>query len=499
MADEPSPGLRRWSAVQPTRTAVVDDDHRRTFAELDRHVDGLAGWLRAHGVGPGGSVLLALRTRAEALEAWLACGRTGATAVLVPAGSTADELAYVAADAAATAAIAEADSAVFPAAIATLRLGDELEAAAEAHGMHDGATDSAPEWPKVRAYTSGTTGRPKAVVHESGFDAGAALAQTRAYLERYGVASPDDVHLASTPFHHISAWGLAPPATLLGQTVVLRRRFDAIDTLATIERERVTWLYLVPTQMSRIAALPASVSARHDLSSVRSLHHGAAPCPVEVKRAMFDLFGPIVWEHYGGTEGGFTACTPEEWLAHPGSVGRAIPGTDLAVLDDDGRPLPVGEIGAVYGRGSHGRFRYDGAPEATAAAWRDDWFTLGDVGYLDDDGFLYLVDRRKDLIVTGGANVYPAEVERVLLEHPAVADVVAIGAPDDDRGEVVRAVVVAGSTTEAELLEHCRRHLVAYKCPAAIDFVDELPRSEIGKLLRRQIRDRYWVSQERSI
>jgi long-chain acyl-CoA synthetase len=267
-----------------------------------------------------------------------------------------------------------------------------------------------------------------------------------------------------------------------------------------IEKRSVTTAYMVPTQFVRMLKLPTEVRDRYDLSSLKSVVHSAAPCPVEVKKTMLDWWGPVLWETYGGTEGAATIAKPHRWLEKPGTVGRAVRGVTVRILDDDGTELSANAIGNVYIE-MHGgaAFEYRNDPELTKAAYRGKAFTLGDIGYLDDDGYLFICDRAKDMIISGGVNIYPAEVEGVLSAHPMVADVAIIGIPDPEWGEQVKAVVelVADATASPELGEefiaYCRSRLAGYKCPRSVDFAAALPRTETGKLLKRQIRQEFWT------
>jgi long-chain acyl-CoA synthetase len=277
--------------------------------------------------------------------------------------------------------------------------------------------------------------------------------------------------------------------------------FDAETCLATIERERVSWLTCVPTHLIRILALPATVRARYDLRSLKAVLHSAAPCPRDVKQAVMALLPPdTVWEIYGGTEGAMTMISPQEWVAKPGSVGRAFPpGSELRILDTEGDPVPTGMPGLIYARATMG-FRYRGAKVLDDQTWRGDYFTLGDIGYLDADGYLFITDRLKDMIISGGANIYPAEVEAVLFNHPAVGDATVIGVPDPHWGEKVKAIVEPrAATSEAEIIAFCREHLAHYKCPASVEFVDKLPRDPNGKVRKRELREAYWADAGRAV
>ena len=469
-------------------------DRRVTYGELDRRVNRAARALAALGAGPDAPVATVLGNRPEWVEVALASARVGAR--LVPASwrSTTDELDYLVRDAGAVLLVRDPDARaddVGP----TLHVGDDYERALEEHSDDPIPDARSPDVVAVRVYTSGTTGRPKAIVRASSAGQWTPGARPNtSLLDFWGLTGADEVNLTCLPLHHGAGHGYPLQALACGQTVVLMERFDAEALLALVEAEQVTYMNMVPTQFVRIAALDADARERYDLSSMKRVLHGSAPCPVSAKQAMFDLFGPIIWETYGGMEGLATIGAPEDWLAHPGTVGRAATalGIDVVILDDAGDPAPPGVPGLVYIRPpANQRFEYAGAPESTESAWRDDLFTVGDIGYLDDEGFLFLVDRQKDVVITGGVNVYPAEVERVLASHPSVAECAVIGVPDDEWGESVIAFVVASAPVSAdELLAHCQAQLSSYKCPRRIEFVDELDVDPLGKVRKRALRER---------
>jgi long-chain acyl-CoA synthetase len=285
-----------------------------------------------------------------------------------------------------------------------------------------------------------------------------------------------------------------------GHTVVVMERFDPEEGLRLIEKEKVTWTQMAPIHLVRITGLPDEVKARYDLSSLKRLLHAGAPCPVDVKWKALDLFPEgSIYEYYAATEGYATECPTEVWRARPGTVGKPAPGIEVRILDDDGKELGANEIGTVYIDNGMS-FEYDGAPEKTAETWRGSSFSVGDMGYLDDEGYLFLTDRKSHMIISGGANIYPAEVENVLYSHPAVGDVAVLGVPDAEFGEQVKAVVEAKSpVTEAELIEFCRERLSHFKCPKSVDFVDVLPRDPNGKIRKKDIRDPYWEGQTKRI
>jgi long-chain acyl-CoA synthetase len=281
-----------------------------------------------------------------------------------------------------------------------------------------------------------------------------------------------------------------------GHSLVIMPKFDAEQALQLIERHRIRSGYMVPTQFHRFMQLPPDVRAKYDVSSLHSIVHAAAPCPRPLKEQMMAWWGPVIWETYGGMEGAATIAKPHRWLEKPGTVGRAIKGMKLTILDDDGNELAPGEVGHIYLDNGVG-FTYHDDPDQTRSAYKGSRFSLGDMGYLDEDGYLFLSDRAKDMIITGGTNVYPAEIEGVLMEHPSVHDVAVIGMPDAEWGELVMAVVqpaagVAPSATlEQELSDYAKQKLASYKRPRVWAFRDALPRTEAGKLYKRKIRDEY--------
>jgi long-chain acyl-CoA synthetase len=313
------------------------------------------------------------------------------------------------------------------------------------------------------------------------------------------------LHLVTAGMHHGGCQGFYLGALNVGQALVIHGKFDAEQTLEAIQRHGVTTAYMVPTQFVRLLRLPPEIRSRYDVSSLQVVVHSAAPCPLEVKKDMLAWWGPVIWETYGGMEGAATIAKPYRWLEKPGTVGRAVKGMRVTILDDDGHELPAGEVGNVYLRSDGPRFEYRDAPELTDSVHRGGAFTLGDVGYLDADGYLFLCDRAKDMIISGGVNIYPAEVEGVLSSHPAVSDVAVIGIPDPEWGEQVRAIVEPSPGVEPsdelteELLALCRSRLAGYKCPRSLEYRPGLPRTETGKLYKRLLRDEYWAATGRNV
>ncbi|RFU21507.1 acyl-CoA synthetase [Geodermatophilus marinus] len=513
----PWPGA--FARTAPDRPALVmaGSGATLTYAELEERSTRLASWLRAQGLRPGDVVALLTDNRLEVSEVYWACQRAGlyVTAVnwhLAPAEATyvvADSGARVLVAAATLAPLARHLRAAVPALEAALSVGGPVEGFT---GYADAlaAGDPVPPADQPRGadllYSSGTTGRPKGIrpplpdrqVTEPG-DSIAAVFGTR-----YGFGE-DTVYLSPAPAYHAAPLRFIGAVQATGGSVVMMEAFDAEAALAAIERYGVTHGQFVPTMFVRMLKLPPEVRGRHDVSSLRVAVHAAAPCPPDVKRAMIDWWGPVLEEYYASTESaGVTMVGSAEWLAHPGTVGRdGFLGT-VHVVGDDGRELPPGEVGVIYFEREAMPFAYLGDPERTAQAQHLDhptWSTVGDMGYLDEDRWLYLTDRQSNMIISGGVNVYPREAEDVLALHPAVHDVAVIGVPDEEMGESVLALVqpAPGTGTAGladELVSYTRQRLSHFKCPSRVEFVDELPRTPTGKLQKHLLRRRYAATED---
>ncbi|MBO4226020.1 AMP-binding protein [Bradyrhizobium neotropicale] len=348
-------------------------------------------------------------------------------------------------------------------------------------------------------YSSGTTGRPKGIKKQfEGNPISVPNPFLRVLCADMCAMNADTVYLSPAPLYHAAPLRFNMMAIVLGGTSVIMESFDAEEFLKLVEKHKVTQSQLVPTMFVRMLKLPDEVRTRYDVSSLRGAIHAAAPCPVDVKAQMIEWWGPILIEYYAGSEGnGVTVSTSQQWLEHRGTVGRAVVGK-VKILDENDEELPPGEIGTVYFADAPA-FTYHNDPEKTKRAYNaKGWSTLGDVGYLDEEDFLYLTDRKSYMIISGGVNIYPQETEDVLITHPAVSDVAVFGVPNDEMGEEVKAVVqphdmaAAGKELEAELIAFCKSRLSAIKCPRSIDFEAELPRTPTGKLVKRHLRDRYW-------
>jgi long-chain acyl-CoA synthetase len=505
--------------------ALVDEYGDTTWSEFDIRVNRLIHALRDSGLTTGDTIALMCGNRREFFEVTVAAGHTGLIVVPVNWHWVAAELAYVLDDSDAAALIVESRYAAVAAeacaddqaARCTTRIviGDPAPAEfAPYEAFLAGGSAAEPEGQVSGGpmfYTSGTTGFPKGVrssVTATGLDPEMVALVAQVAVGMLHIPA-DGVTLLEGPAYHSAQWALSVlPLIGAASTVVMRQHFDPAETLALIDRYQVTNIHLVPTQFIRLLKLPDEVRAAFDGGSLVSVVHGAAPCPVEVKQKMIDWWGPVITEYYGGTEGGFlTIVTGEEWQARPGTLGRPTNMTELMIVGDDGAPCAPGEAGQIYFKSLIGAdFTYHKAPEKTEAAHMAPGVgTLGDIGYLDDEGYLFMSDRKIDMIISGGVNIYPAEIEGVLVGHPAVADAAVFGIPDDEMGEQVKAAVelTAGITASddlaAELVAYARQHLAGYKAPKTVDFEDHLPRQPTGKIYKRLLRDPYWEGSGRTI
>ena len=512
-------GFWNLAGQDPGRIALVDPDGRVLGAgELLANANRLVHGLRAAGLRPGDCLATVLPNGAPMVELYLAAAQAGWYLTPINHHLTGPEIAYIVADSGAKALVGAEPFA--PACRAAVEEIDFPAAARFAVGrvpgfrvyaeLSSGQPATAPGERiagQVMNYTSGTTGRPKGVRRAlAPFDPDTVASLYGMFLAMFGIGPRgDNVHLTGSPLYHTAVLLFTASSLHYGHTVVLMDRWTPERCLECIERHRVTTTHMVPTQFHRLLALPDAVKARFDVSSLRHVIHAAAPCPVDIKRRMLEWWGPVVYEYYAASEGGGTLVTPEEWLGHPGTVGRAWPGSEIRVLDDAGNPCPPRQPGTVYMALGVQDFEYHGDRKKTEANRRDGFFTVGDVGYLDEEGYLFLCDRKTDMIISGGVNIYPAEVESILLTHPAVADAAVFGTPDDDWGEQVKAVIEpapdaeAGAALAAALVEFCTARLAKYKCPRTIDFVAAMPRDPNGKLYKRKLRDPYWQGRERVI
>jgi long-chain acyl-CoA synthetase len=486
----------------------------RTYPEIHERAARIAGGLAALGVGHGDRVALVLRNSIEFIEVTLAAGVAGASPVPVNWHWRGEELAYLIDDSGSKVVFAHSDFApvvrqAAPAGVHVIEVAQPGETAAEAPELEDWLSHQQPlasdgGLPRYGIiYTSGTTGRPKGVIRKP-MSADDLIYLAAALLPRLGLASGERT-LIPAPMYHTAPNVVATTAAALGLDMTIMTSFDAEEMLALIEKHRVQQVQMVPTMFVRLLKLPAEVRSRYDLSSLTKVIHAAAPCPVNVKRQMIDWLGPIVEEYYGGTETGPVVwCDSQQWLAHPGTVGAPVDDAQIRIVGPDGTELPPGEVGVVYVKTPHWwpEFTYLGDDEKRRAMELEGFVTVGDMGSLDADGYLYLSDRASDMVISGGVNIYPAEIEAVLLDLPGVRDCAVFGIPDEDFGEALAAHIELepGATlTEDDVRAHVHRTLAGYKTPKVVAFTGSLPREDTGKLFKRTLRAPYWAGTGRSI
>lgn len=495
----------------PSATALTAGSNTRSFQQLHANANRLADTLHQHGLRPGDALALLCRNRVEFVEVLLAALRSGLRLTPIHSQLTADEVRYIVQDSGARLLIAEAGLAAPGAAtsgVAEVLIGDDhhrpddylewLQRGRPDDPIETAATESG----TLMLYTSGTTGRPKGVFRRT----------PELVAPQFGGSFADyrlgDVVLCVGPAYHSAPllfdirWPLAS-----GVPIVLLEQWDTLTVLKLIQQHRISHMHMVPTMFQRLLAVPAEVRMQFDVSSLRVVLHGAAPCSVPLKRQMIDWLGPVLTEYYAATEGGDGIhINSADWSNKPGSVGRVDPAMGHRLLDDAGRDVAPGAVGRIYFKApAVGRFEYFGDPGKTASAYDGDRFTLGDLGYVDADGYLFLTGRAADCIIAGGVNIYPREVDEVLLRHPAVHDVCTVGVPDAEWGERVVSVVVpargqaAGVALRGELLAHAAASLAAFKRPRDIVFDTSLPHTATGKLQRNLVRLRFWQGQEHAI
>lgn len=495
--------FRLHAGNHPEKLAIVSSEGALDYRTLDSRIDALAAGLREIGVRRGDGATLVLRNRAEFVEAQTALSRLGAHAISGSHRATPRELRYLVEhsgskvlflDGALTSLVEEARAwkAEAPGR-SVIAVGDDVAGLvpyARLLAAPSAAFVDDPDGGAVVIYTSGTTGKPKGAVRK--FTEEAAVASLRFLLE-VPIAA-DDRHLAMAPLYHSTAWAFVSFTFAVGGTVFLEKEFDPERFLALVERERITTSALVPTMLHRILALPESVRRRYDASSLRAIFSGGSPLPGDLARRFIEAYGKVLWNFYGATETGInTVASPDELLRSPGTIGHVVPGNELRIVDDHGHEVPTGETGELFVRNAMLIEGYHRDEAATRASMRDGFFSVGDLAHRDEHGLYHLDGRKRDMIISGGVNVYPAEVEEALHRHPAIADAAVIGAPDEEWGERVTAFVVlrrGESANEETIVAWAKRELSGAKVPRRIVFVEELPRNPTGKVLKRELRER---------
>jgi acyl-CoA synthetase (AMP-forming)/AMP-acid ligase II len=496
--------------MRPNKLALVSRERSLTYAELNARGNRVANALRSLGVQAGDRVAVMVHNSLENFEVGAGISKIGVINVPVNYRLREHEIAYVLNDSGAKAIMAGPELVqVVDQARAEVQ-GEPLYIAiggkAPAGWLHyEELLQAASERPplgedglgKTMYYTSGTTGNPKGAYRPAG-----ASAQDVVLIVQTFELAEADVHLVVGPLYHSAPSFFATIHLVLGSTVVVQPKFDAAEALRLIEQHRVTTTFMAPTLLQRLCDVPDRVASAYDTRSLRSIILGAAPCPYALKVQAVKRFGPCIWEFYGATETAFvTILRPEDQLRKPGSCGKVAPGQEIRLLNDAGELVPDGTPGEIWAR-SPWLAEYYNKPEDTAKNMKDDFFSVGDIAYRDSEGYYYICDRKIDMVISGGVNIYPAEIEAVLSAHPAVADVAVIGVPDAHWGETIKAVVAlrpGKSATEEELIAFCAERLADYKKPRSVDFVDELPRNPAGKLLKNRIREHYWSDVGRKI
>ena len=512
---------RQHAADHPDQPAIImaASGETVTYGQYEARCNRTAHLLRAAGLQRGDHIAVLMENSPQLLEIEGAAERTGLYYTLINTYLAPGEVAYIVANSrsrllfssAARRPVAEAAAAKCPDVERMLVTGPGdppagWESYQAAVAGYPGDPVPGEMLGTAMLYSSGTTGQPKGVLRGLPEVAPSEPLPVMAFVRAMFGFRAGMTYLSPAPLYHSAPQASVSAALRLGATCVLMEHFDAEQWLALVERYKVTHCQMVPVMFSRLLRLPDDVRARYDTSSLECIVHAAAPCPAHVKQAMIDWLGPIITEYYGATEAnGFTFCDSAQWLAHPGTVGTTILG-ELLIADDEGNECPAGVDGTIWFRGATA-FEYFAEPGKTAQSRTADGLasTVGDVGHVDADGYLYLTDRKSYMIISGGVNIYPQETENLLSAHPAVADVAVIGVPNEDLGEEVKAVVqltdpaAAGPDLAQELIDYCRARLAHFKCPRTIDFVPELPRSATGKLYKRLLRDEYWAGYQTSI
>ena len=485
------PGLQVKTRRDQTAFIMASTGERVSFGALEARSNRLAHLLRAQGLNRSDHFAIFMENNARYIECCAAGERSGLYYTAINSYLKGEELAYI---------LQNSQSRVVDG------IGDGSGGDKICRNFED-ATRDFPDTPipderlgSSMLYSSGTTGRPKGIIRPLIDEHPEHETVLYRFLKNLWLCRENMIYLSPAPLYHSAPMASVNLAIRSGGTVIIMERFDPEHFLQLVETYGVTHSQLVPTMFSRMLKLPDDIRCRYDLSSLETAIHGAAPCPVPIKEKMIEWWGPIIHEYYGATEGlGFAACNSEEWLAHKGTVGRVVFG-DLQILDDDMQPSPAGETGTMWFK-TVTKFEYFNDSEKTAEARSKDgsMSTVGDVGYVDKDGYLYLTDRKSFMIISGGVNIYPQECENLLISHPKIADAAVFGVPNKDLGEEVKAVIELlpgydeSNALRQELILYCKDHLASMKCPRSIDFTDELPRLPTGKLYKRKLRDKYWA------
>ncbi len=513
-------GFWKIAEIDPARVALIDPSGSSlTFGELLQRCNRLVHGLRALGLKKGETVAVLMENEKEFLEIFMAISQAGMYLVPVNWHLNPDDIAYI---------IEDSDAKIL---IASAKYSDNAIQAAKTNGfpaemvfstgyhpetrsydtIKEGHPESKPEdrcYGKVKTYTSGTTGRPKGVLRkfEEG-DPEEHSVMTAMFMLMFDIEPHNNnTHLVTAPLYHIAPNQFATMSLHLGHSLVIMGKWTPEDTLQLIEKHKITTAQMVPTMFNRLVRLPEAIRKDADLSSLKVVIHSAAPCPVGLKKAIMKWWGPVLYEYYSASEGGGTLVKPDEWVEKPGTVGKPWAISQIKILDENKKELPPGEVGTIYIRMDIGqKFEYHQDKKKTEDAYFGDFFTADDVGYLDEDGYLFLTDRKSYMIIVGGVNIYPTEIENQLSMHPKIADNAVFGVPNEDLGEEIKAVIVLEDGIEEsrevteEIMVYCTDMLGKFRTPHSIDYLEELPREATGKLIKRKLRDPYWEKHNKKI
>lgn len=498
------------AAMRPNKLALICGERSLTYAEFNARANRAANALRSLGIKPGDRVAVMVHNSLEGFEIGAGLSKLAAMNVPVNYRLREREVAYIVNDSGAKVVVAGPEF-VEVVELARTEVKDKplyvaIGGEAPAGWLHyEELLETASEYPPAgdgasgltMNYTSGTTGNPKGAYRPAGVPT-----QDLLRIVQIFELSESDIHLLAGPVYHSAPGFFSSIHLLMGATVVVQPRFDPIEALRLCDQHRINNTFMAPTLLQRLCDVPEELAVTFDTSALKTIILGAAPCPYALKVRAVERFGQCIWEFYGATETAFvTILRPEDQLRKPGSCGKAAPGQEIRLLDAAGNQVPDGAPGEIWAR-SPWLAEYYHKPEATARSMRDGFFSVGDIAYRDAEGYYYICDRKIDMIISGGVNIYPAEIEAALSAHPAVLDVAVIGVPDDQWGESVKAVVAlrpGKSTSAAELITFCSERLADYKKPRSVDFIDELPRNPAGKLLKNKIREPYWAGTGRRI
>lgn len=507
---QPTHYLDGHALARPEKLALICGNRSLTFAQYNARARRVANALRKLGVQAGDRVAVMAHNSIELLEIAAGLSKLSAIAVLLNYRLREHEIAYIVNDSQSKVTIA-GPGLVEVVNLARKEVQEEIRYVAVGDDVPEGwlryeellaasnedVSSSESGLGSTMSYTSGTTGKPKGAYRPRGVPPAIVLQAVLAFE-----LSEPDVHLLAGPYYHSAPSFFTTLHLLAGSTIVILPKYDPVEALRLIEQYKITTTFMAPTLLQRLCDVPEEVFKRYDVSSFREIILGGAPCPYVLKVRATERFGPVLWEFYGATETGIvTLLRPEDQLRKPGSCGKVGPGQEIRLLDAEGNDVPDGMPGEMWARNDF-LAEYFNKPEATAMNTRDGYFSVGDIAYRDEEGYYFICDRKIDMIISGGANIYPAEIEATLMEHPAVADVAVIGVPDPHWGEAVKAIVErrpGASVTAEELIAFCNERLADYKRPRSIDFVDELPRNPAGKLLKTRIREPYWKDVGRRI